>query len=56
LADGDLVYEQTVFDGLGSAPMALEQVLAGATLGKTLVRVTPADELTPSHGDSEAFA
>jgi NADPH-dependent curcumin reductase CurA len=46
LAAGELVYEQTVFDGLDQAPKALEQMLAGATLGKTLVRVTRSDEST----------
>ena len=39
LAAGRLRYEQTVFDGLERAPEALVRMLAGETVGKTLVRV-----------------
>jgi NADPH-dependent curcumin reductase CurA len=41
LADGRLHYEQTIVDGLEHAPDALARMLAGETLGKTLVRIEP---------------
>jgi hypothetical protein len=39
LRDGRLRYRETVVDGLEHAPEALVMMLAGETLGKTLVRV-----------------
>jgi NADPH-dependent curcumin reductase CurA len=40
LATGRVRHRETVFDGLERAPEALVQVLAGATTGKALVRIT----------------
>jgi NADPH-dependent curcumin reductase CurA len=40
LATGRVRRRETVFEGLDRAPEALVQVLAGATTGKTLVRIT----------------
>jgi NADPH-dependent curcumin reductase CurA len=37
LRSGDLVHRETVYDGLASAPDALAAMLAGKTVGKTLV-------------------
>ena len=39
LADGLVKTRETVFDGLERAPEALVSMLAGETVGKTLVRV-----------------
>jgi NADPH-dependent curcumin reductase CurA len=39
LAEGRLRYRQTIIDGLERAPEALVRMLAGETIGKTLVRV-----------------
>ncbi len=39
LAAGDLVYAETVSVGLEAAPEALARMLAGETIGKTLVRI-----------------
>jgi hypothetical protein len=39
LAEGRLVYRETVIDGLERAPEALTRVLSGNTTGKALVRV-----------------
>jgi NADPH-dependent curcumin reductase CurA len=39
LAQGRLRYQQTIIDGLEHAPEALGRMLAGDTVGKTLVRV-----------------
>jgi NADPH-dependent curcumin reductase CurA len=39
LAEGRLVYRETIVDGLERAPEALAMMLAGETVGKTLVRV-----------------
>jgi NADPH-dependent curcumin reductase CurA len=39
LADGRLRYRQTIVDGLGRSPEALVRMLAGETVGKTLVRI-----------------
>ena len=39
LADGRLRYHQTIVDGLEHAPDALVAMLAGETVGKTLVRI-----------------
>ncbi|PQP26569.1 NADP-dependent oxidoreductase [Rhodococcus opacus] len=39
LRDGRLVVEETVFDGLGSAPDAIVAMLHGRTVGKTLCRL-----------------
>ena len=39
LADGRLHYRQTIVDGLEHAPEALVRMLAGDTIGKTLVRI-----------------
>ena len=39
LRDGRLVYRETIVDGLERAPEALARMLAGDTVGKTLVRV-----------------
>ena len=39
LRDGHLLYRETVVDGLEHAPEALVRVLAGDTVGKTLVRI-----------------
>jgi NADPH-dependent curcumin reductase CurA len=39
LAEGRLRYRETIVDGLERAPEALAMMLAGATVGKTLVRV-----------------
>jgi NADPH-dependent curcumin reductase CurA len=39
LAEGRLSYRQTIIDGLENAPEALVRMLAGDTIGKTLVRV-----------------
>jgi NADPH-dependent curcumin reductase CurA len=40
LAEGRLVYRETIVDGLEHAPEALARMIAGDTVGKTLVRVT----------------
>ena len=39
LADGRLRYRETIVDGLERAPEALVRMLAGDTIGKTLVRI-----------------
>jgi NADPH-dependent curcumin reductase CurA len=39
LRDGRLRYRESVIDGLERAPEALARVLAGETIGKTLVRI-----------------
>jgi hypothetical protein len=39
LADGRIVYRQTVIEGLENAPHALAQLMRGDTTGKTLVRI-----------------
>jgi NADPH-dependent curcumin reductase CurA len=39
LRDGRLRYRETVVDGLEHAPDALVSMLAGETIGKTLVRI-----------------
>ena len=39
LADGRIRFSETVFDGLEHAPEALVRMLAGETVGKTLVRI-----------------
>jgi NADPH-dependent curcumin reductase CurA len=41
LAEGRLHYRETIVDGLERAPEALVSMLAGDTVGKTLVRVRP---------------
>jgi len=41
LAEGRLHYRQTIVDGLERAPEALVRMLAGDTVGKTLVRIDP---------------
>ena len=40
LADGRLRYRETIVDGLERAPEALARMLAGDTIGKTLVRLS----------------
>ncbi|GGT12483.1 NADP-dependent oxidoreductase [Nonomuraea spiralis] len=40
LADGSLVYEETVIDGLENAPQALLDLVRGAYTGKVVVRLT----------------
>jgi NADPH-dependent curcumin reductase CurA len=39
LRDGQLVHRESVYEGLGSAPEAMSDMLAGRTVGKTLVRL-----------------
>ena len=39
LASGRLRYRETIVDGLERAPEALARMLAGDTIGKTLVRI-----------------
>lgn len=39
LATGELVHRETVFTGLESAPHALAEMIAGRTIGKTLVSI-----------------
>lgn len=39
LSEGALVYRESVYDGLASAPRAMADMLAGRTVGKTLVRL-----------------
>ena len=39
LAEGRLVYSETIVEGLERAPEALMRMLAGDTIGKTLVQV-----------------
>jgi NADPH-dependent curcumin reductase CurA len=39
LADGRLVYRETIFDGLERAPEAIVEMLSGNTTGKTIVRI-----------------
>jgi NADPH-dependent curcumin reductase CurA len=39
LAEGRLHYQETIIDGLENAPQALVRMLAGDTVGKTLVRI-----------------
>ena len=34
-----VVHRETVYDGLASAPTAMNDMLAGRTVGKTLVRL-----------------
>jgi NADPH-dependent curcumin reductase len=41
LAEGRLHYRQTIVDGLERAPDAFVRMLAGETVGKTLVRIDP---------------
>ena len=40
LREGKLSYTQTILDGIDRAPEALVRMLAGETVGKTLVRLT----------------
>jgi NADPH-dependent curcumin reductase CurA len=40
LRTGALVHRETIFEGLASAPRALAEMIAGRTIGKTLVRTT----------------
>ena len=42
LSSGRMEYRETVVDGLGAAPQAFVDLLAGRTTGKTLVRVADA--------------
>jgi len=39
LREGSVVHRETVYDGLASAPTAMNDMLAGRTVGKTLVRL-----------------
>ncbi|XKH52439.1 NADP-dependent oxidoreductase [Citricoccus nitrophenolicus] len=39
VADGSLVYEESVYEGLDEAPQAMADMLAGRTAGKALVRL-----------------
>ena len=39
LARGQLVYRETIYDGLAAAPTALVDMMDGSTTGKTLVRI-----------------
>lgn len=39
VADGSLVYEESVYEGLHEAPRAMADMLAGRTAGKVLVRL-----------------
>lgn len=39
--EGSISYRETVYDGLEQAPQALADMLAGRTVGKTLVRLQP---------------
>lgn len=39
LRDGRVVHRESVYDGLASAPAAMADMLAGRTVGKTLVRL-----------------
>jgi NADPH:quinone reductase len=39
LKEGKLSYKETIIEGLERAPEALQRMLAGDTLGKTLVQV-----------------
>jgi NADPH-dependent curcumin reductase CurA len=39
LADGRLVYRETIFDGLERAPEAIVEMLSGNTTGKAIVRI-----------------
>jgi len=39
LRSGDLVHRETVYDGLDAAPDALAAMIAGSTVGKTLVSI-----------------
>ena len=39
IADGSLHYRETVFEGLESTPDAIVHMLAGDTIGKTLVHI-----------------
>ncbi|MGW0893119.1 NADP-dependent oxidoreductase [Saccharopolyspora sp. NPDC002578] len=39
LAEGRLVHRESVYDGLEAAPTAMVDMLAGRTIGKTLVRI-----------------
>jgi hypothetical protein len=41
LAEGRLHYRETIVEGLERAPEAFVRMLAGDTVGKTLVRVRP---------------
>lgn len=41
MAAGKLRFRESVVEGLEHAPEALVQVLAGETVGKTLVRISP---------------
>ena len=40
IADGSLRHRETVFDGLDAAPVALAEMIAGRTTGKTLIRIS----------------
>jgi hypothetical protein len=40
LTDGKLRYRESISDGLEGAPKALVRLLAGETIGKTLVRIS----------------
>jgi NADPH-dependent curcumin reductase CurA len=39
MAEGKLVYDETVVDGLENAAAALPQLYTGANLGKLVVRI-----------------
>lgn len=39
LIDGTLDYQETIYEGLDSAPVAMAETLAGKTIGKTLVKL-----------------
>ncbi|GAF49536.1 NADP-dependent oxidoreductase [Rhodococcus wratislaviensis] len=39
LADGRLAYRESIYEGLESAPAALADMMAGRTVGKTMIRI-----------------
>ena len=46
MAEGKLVYDETVVDGLENAAGALPQLYTGANLGKLVVRIADPSTLT----------
>ncbi|MFI9509597.1 NADP-dependent oxidoreductase [Nocardia sp. NPDC052566] len=56
IAAGELHHEQTVIDGLEHARDALNQMFAGANIGKLLIKVAERSRMTPIYGMSQGHS